>query len=74
MIELKVRMVENSLGVILPEELADRLKIHDGDSLYLMKLPEGYRLTSYSPEVARQMEIAKLVMQQYKEALGELAR
>ena len=46
MINLKIRKVGNSLGVVLPMEAISRLHVEDGDRLFLTETPEGgYRLT-----------------------------
>jgi putative addiction module antidote len=74
MIALKTRAVGNSTGVTLPKEVLDRLKIRPGDPIYLTEAPDGYRLTPYDPEFARQMEAAESVMRQYKHALREIAK
>jgi putative addiction module antidote len=74
MVELKVRTIGNSTGVTFPKEVVDRLKIKSGDTVYLTESPDGYRLTPYHPEFARQMEVAESVMRRYKDALRELAK
>ena len=74
MIELKARIIGNSTGVTFPKEVVDRLKIKSGDTVYLTESPDGYRLTPYHPEFARQMEVAESVMRRYKDALRELAK
>jgi putative addiction module antidote len=74
MITLKARPVGNSIGVTLPKEVADRLKIKNGDTLFLTESPEGYRLTAYDPEFARQMEIAEDIMHRYRDALRQLSK
>jgi putative addiction module antidote len=74
MITLKARAVGNSTGVTFPKEVTDRLKIKNGDRLYLTESPDGYRLTTYDPEFERQMEVAEDIMRRYKEALRQLAK
>jgi putative addiction module antidote len=74
MITLKARSVGNSTGVTLPKEVTDRLKIKNGDTLYLTESPDGYRLTAYDPEFASQMEVAEKIMRRYKDALRQLAK
>lgn len=74
MITLKVRPVGNSIGVTLPKEVADRLKIKNGDSIFLTESSDGYRLTAYDPEFERQMEVAEDIMRRYKDALRQLAK
>jgi putative addiction module antidote len=74
MITLKARAVGNSTGVTFPKEVTDRLKIKSGDLLYLTESPDGYRITSYDPQFAQQMEVAEKIMRRYKNALRELAK
>jgi putative addiction module antidote len=72
--QLKVRKVGNSLGVILPREVVARLKVVEGDSVNLTEGPEDYRLSVYDPEVARQVEIGEKIMHRYRNTLRELAK
>jgi putative addiction module antidote len=72
--QLKVRKVGNSLGVILPREVLTRLKIAEGDSLNLTEGPEDYRLSAYDPEIARQVEVGQKIMRRYRNTLRELAK
>jgi putative addiction module antidote len=75
MIRLKARAVGNSTGVTFPREVTDRLKIKNGDVLYLTESPGGgYRLTPYNPEFERQMTAAESIMRRYKDALRQLAK
>lgn len=39
MVELKVRKFENSLGVVLPKEVINRLRTGDGEPLFLIEAP-----------------------------------
>ncbi len=75
MIQLKVRPVGNSLGVVLPREALARLNLKDGDSLYLTESTDGsMRITPYDPAFEAQMRAAREGMGQYRNALRELAR
>jgi putative addiction module antidote len=75
MLELKVRKIGNSLGIVLPKEAVTRLRAGDGDRLFLVEAPDGtYRLTPYDPEFERQMEIAEEGMARYRNALHTLAK
>jgi putative addiction module antidote len=50
MLELKVRKFGNSLGVVLPKDVINRLQTGDGDKVFLIEAADGdYRLTSYDP-------------------------
>jgi putative addiction module antidote len=72
--QLKIRKVGNSLGVILPREVVARLKVVEGDSLSLTEGPEDYRLSTYDPEIARQVEAGQKIMRRYRNTLRELAK
>ena len=74
MIVLKARAVGNSTGVTFPKEVTDRLKIKNGDSLYLTESPDGYRLSAYDPDFEEQMKAAGSIMRRYKDALRHLAK
>jgi putative addiction module antidote len=75
MIQLKIRQVGNSLGVVLPKEVLTRLNLKNGDSFYLTDAPNGeMRVTSGDPMFEMQMKVARELMSQYRNALRELAK
>ena len=73
MVEVTVRRIGNSLGVILPAEATMALKVHEGDKLFLTESPDGVRLTPYDPEFAKQLEAAEQVMHEDRDVLRQLA-
>jgi putative addiction module antidote len=70
---VKITTVGNSVGVVLPREILERLHVEKGDSLYVLETPNGIELTAYDPEFAEQFEIAKRVMREDRDALRKLA-
>lgn len=75
MINLKIRKVGNSLGVVLPLEVTSRLHVEDGDRLFLTEAPDGsYRLSPYNPEFEMQMKLAEEGMAHYRNTLHALAK
>ncbi|MCH8041338.1 MAG: AbrB/MazE/SpoVT family DNA-binding domain-containing protein [Nitrospinae bacterium] len=75
MLNLKVRKVGNSLGVVLPKEVLSRLNLHDGDRVFLTEAPDGsYRITPYDPEFESYVKIAKKGMAKYRNTLRALAQ
>ena len=74
MLKLKVRRVGNSLGVTLPSEAAEALRVREGDPLYLTEAPGGYRITPYDPDFAETMEVAERFMRRYRNALRDLSK
>lgn len=74
MLKLKVTKVGNSKAVILTKEAAARLKVEEGDALFLVETPTGYRLTPYDPSFEQKMEVARKVMKKRRTLLRELAK
>jgi len=75
MLDLKVRKVGNSLGVVLPKEVLSRLNLNDGDRVFLTEAPDGsYRITPYDPEFESYAKIAKKGMAKYRNTLRALAK
>jgi putative addiction module antidote len=71
---LKVRQIGGSSGVILPKEALARLKVADGDDLFLTETPDGYALSPYDPEFEADMKLAREFMKQRRNVLRELAK
>lgn len=75
MIELKVRRIGNSLGVVLPKEAVSRLHAGDGDRLFLIEGPDGaYRLSPYDPAFEKKMAMAEGIIGRYRNTLHTLAK
>jgi putative addiction module antidote len=72
--KLKITAIGNSAGVILPKELLARLRVEKGDELYALETPDGIKLTSYDPVLAKQMEVAEQVMRKRRGLLRKLAQ
>jgi putative addiction module antidote len=74
-LELKIRRVGNSLGVIIPTEALALLNVREGDVLFLTEAAEGsVRLSAQRPGFAEKAAIADDLIQRYRNALGELAK
>jgi putative addiction module antidote len=74
MIKLKVTKIGNSLGVVLPKEALARLKVDQGDSVFLTEAPDGYRITLYDEQLGIQLAEARDIMRKRRNALRELAK
>ena len=61
-------------GITLPKEMLDRLHVNEGDAIFVLETPDGYLLTGSDPEVEHQLEIARQVMDEYRETLRVLAK
>jgi len=71
---LKITKVGNSSGLLLPKEALAKLRVEQGDTVYLTETSDGYRITPYDPDFARQMALARKIMRKHRNALRELAR
>jgi len=70
---LKVTTVGDSVGIILPREILERLRVQKGDSLYAVETKQGIELTPYNPEFAAQLDMAEKVMREDRDVLRKLA-
>lgn len=74
-IETKVRKIGNSLGIVLPKEALNALKVGEGATLYLTEAPQNsLRVTPENAAFAEKMDAAENLMQRYRNALRELAK
>ena len=74
MSELKLRKVGNSLTMTVPVHVAERMKVAEGDSLYLTELPGGgYRVTPHDPDLVEQMKVMDGLMSRYRNTLKALS-
>jgi len=74
MIKVKVRKVGNSLGAILPAEVAARLRVKEGDSLSITETPDGVQLSAYDAEFEAAMEAFERGRVRYRNALRRLSK
>ncbi len=75
MVQLKIRKFGNSLGVVLPKEVIERLQAGDGEPLFLIESGAGeYRLTPYDPAFEKKMEKAEGIMKRYRNTLHVLSK
>jgi putative addiction module antidote len=74
-IETKVRKIGNSLGIVLPKEALQSLRVGEGATLYLTEAPNDSLLVNTDrPGFKSKMEVAEDLMQRYRNAFRELAK
>jgi putative addiction module antidote len=71
---LKLTPMGTSTGVVIPAEMLHRLQVGDGDELLAIETVGGYLVTSYDPEVERQLKVAQKFMAEYEMTLRVLAK
>jgi hypothetical protein len=45
---LEVIQIDSELGIILPQEVLDRLRVVEGDEILMTEEPDGLHMTSHS--------------------------
>jgi putative addiction module antidote len=68
-----LRKIGNSEGVILPKEVLEPLNLKAGDKLEVTRTSDGITLRPTDDVFERQMKAAREVMNKYKVALQKLA-
>jgi len=69
----KVIAIGNSIGIILPKEIAGRLHVEKGDTVFITECPDGVRLSAYDDAFARKMDAMEQVMRENRDVLKRLA-
>lgn len=69
-----VRKIGNSEGIIIPKEILDRIGIKAGDELTLKEEDGRIELVPQNADLAEQLKAARIGMEKYRVALRELAK
>ena len=72
---LRIAKIGDSTGVVLSDQLLARLKLKEGDTLYVVEEPDGnWRLSRFDADHVRTIEIADRMMLKYRDVLAALAK
>jgi putative addiction module antidote len=72
---LQIKKIGNSVGLILPKDLLARLKLKEGDKLYVVEQTErGIKLSPYDPKHVEAMEFARRSFRKYADTYKALAK
>ena len=74
MATLKITQIGNSLGLILPKEIVERLRLAKGEAVSVVETPQGIEITPFDPDFDKKLEAARKVTKRYRNALRELAK
>ena len=69
-----IRKIGNSEGIIIPKEILDRMGLKAGDALELRETSGNNELVPEQTELREQLEAARRGMKKYHAALRELAK
>lgn len=71
---LKLIQIGNSVDVILPKEVLARLKVGNGDPLFMTEAANGVTLTPYDPDLGEQLRLGGDFMHDYRDTFHQLAK
>jgi len=74
MTKLKITSIGNSVGIILPKELLEKLRVSKGDTLQVTESPTGVVLSAYDSEFEEAMSLAEEIMREDRDVLKKLAQ
>lgn len=74
MATLKITQIGNSLGLILPREIVERLHLEKGETVSVVETAQGIEITPFDPDFDKKLEAARKVTKRYRNALRELAK
>jgi putative addiction module antidote len=72
--KLEIVKIGGVKALILPDELADRLGLNDGDTVLVTEAAGGFSVSRVGPAFDEVMAIADKVMEEYSETLKTLAQ
>ena len=71
---ITIRKIGNSEGIIIPKEVLDRMGLKTGDTLELREVSGNIELIPEQADLSEQLEAARRGMKKYHVALRELAK
>jgi len=71
---LKVVKIGNSVGVVFPREVLAKLRIAQGDEIFLTESAQGYLMRAIDPDFVDAMTAAEGIMREDREILAVLAK
>jgi putative addiction module antidote len=71
---VKISRIGNSAGIVLSKEMLAHLGAEVGETLTVVRTPDGYELRPANSDFDAQMAAAREVMARRKRALRELAK
>jgi putative addiction module antidote len=74
-LELKLRKIGNSVGLVLPKQALAHLKAGEGDTIVVTETPdEGLQIRPNRKEFAKTMAVFEGLSKRYRNTLRELAK
>jgi putative addiction module antidote len=74
-LKLTLTQIDNAVGLILPKETLEHLKLKKGDAVFLTDAPGSVIITPQQPsDSEEQLEIGREFMREYHETFNALAK
>lgn len=72
--KLKIRKIGNSVGLILPKEVVEQLRVAEDDTVHYVVDADGLHVTPFDPDFDAAMEAFERTRRKYRNALRALAK
>jgi putative addiction module antidote len=72
--KLKIRKIGNSVGLILPKEVVEQLRVGEDDTVHYVVDSDGLHVTPFDPDFDAAMEAFEQTRRKYRNALRSLAK
>jgi putative addiction module antidote len=70
----RLRRIGNGLGVLLPKEVVERLRVAEGSELTISETDSGIQLSPYDADFAAQVEAFRHTEPRHRNSYKELAK
>jgi putative addiction module antidote len=74
MYQLKINQVNDGVGITLPKEVLQKLKVKEGDTILVKETAEGFEMKVDNSDFEKAMKAYEKINQRYENALRELAK
>ncbi len=74
MLQVKLTAIGDTVGIVWPKEVLEKMNADKGDSLCFLESSEGFILTAHRRDFDEQMHAAEKVLNKYRNACRELAK
>ena len=72
--QVKIRKIGNSLGIIIPEKVLHQMNVDEGDVVNIIDSDKGVLLTPFDQDFVDVQKYYKLFSKKYRNALNALAK
>jgi putative addiction module antidote len=71
---VKLMRLGGSIGMSLPKEIAEALRVKAGDTLHVVMTEQGVLLTPYDPAFATEVAAYRRVAKKHRDVFRELSK